>query len=217
MPSPISIVIADDHPMMRVGIRLRLEQEPDLQVVGEAGDGAEAIQLVEKFQPHVLLLDMEMPNVNGIEVLERLVPLKLATRILMLSGYNSQHYVFKALDLGVAGYLDKRASLETILEAIRGVARGEQGWFSREVSALLFNYKLQKHEAPRLDQLLTERERDILAAAAAGMSNETIATSFSISLHTVRKHLTNIYDKLGVGDRSEAIAWAWKNGFALNA
>ncbi|MBN8589291.1 MAG: response regulator transcription factor [Rhodothermia bacterium] len=208
----IQILIADDHPLMRLGIRNRLAQEDDFLVVAEAKDGLETVRLTIAHEPDVLLLDLDLPEANGIEVLEKLSAQKIKTKILILSAYNSPHYVRRVLGFGVMGYLNKRESLDTIAVAVRGVAAGQSGWFSPDIagqmSAQAKNNPIIALENPQ--QLLTGRECDVLIAAAKGMAMDAIADHLCISVHTVRKHLSNIYEKIGVSDRSEAIAWAWQ-------
>jgi len=202
---PVRLLIADDHPLMRHGIRNRMAEEKDIEVVAEAKDGIETIQLVLEHEPDVLLLDLDMPEANGLEVLEKLSQLRYQTSILILSAYISPHYVKRVLAFGVTGYLSKRESLDTIVEAVRGVAAGSKGWFRPEhlASPIRSSYTTPEN-------LLTGRERDVLIAAAKGLSMEAMADALCISVHTIRKHLSNIYEKIGVSDRSEAVAWAWK-------
>jgi DNA-binding NarL/FixJ family response regulator len=131
----IRVVLADDHAVLRLGIRNLLNRSPDIEVVGEAGNGFEAIQQVEALQPDVLLLDMEMPGLDGVEVARRLRTQGSPVRILVLSAYNDKQYILSMLEQGAAGYLIKDEAPHTIIEAVRSVARGEQGWFSRKVAA----------------------------------------------------------------------------------
>jgi DNA-binding NarL/FixJ family response regulator len=131
----IRVVLADDHAVLRLGIRNLLNRSPDIEVVGEAGNGFEAIQQVEALQPDVLLLDMEMPGLDGVEVARRLRTQGSPVRILVLSAYNDKQYILSMLEQGAAGYLIKDEAPHTIIEAVHSVARGEQGWFSRKVAA----------------------------------------------------------------------------------
>src|SRR6266540_1031813 len=181
----IRIVLTDDHPVVRSGIRQLLEKTSDIVVVGEASDGAEALRLVNELSPDVLLLDMEMPSETGVQVARQLHATRSPVRILALSAYDDEQYIVGLLACGAAGYLTKEAALETIAEAVRGVAHGEEGWLSRRAAAQV---------------------------AAWGWTNDHIAEVLSISERTVRFHLTNVYNKLGVTSRGAAIAWAVREG-----
>jgi DNA-binding NarL/FixJ family response regulator len=205
----IRVVLADDHPMLREGIRSRLEKEPDITVVGEASDGAEAIKLAEELQPHILLLDMEMPGLTGVEAARRLRGVNSPVRILALSAYDDWYYIQALLSSGAAGYLTKEEAAENIIEAVRGVARGEEGWFSRRVAAQMMGW----HQSDGVDRSgLTNRELDVLRLVADGRTNLEIAKSLGISVKTVEKHLEGVYTKLGVASRVEAAVHAVREG-----
>lgn len=196
----VRVAIADDHPVVRSGIRDMLEAADGLDVVGEAESGAEALQLVEDEQPDVLLLDVEMPELSGVEVARRLQEQSSPVRLLALSSYDDQEYVQGLLANGAAGYLTKEKAPELIIEAVRAVADGEVRWFVQpSVSA---------ENVPDF----THRETEVLQLMAEGHSNEGIADALHISESTVRKHATNVYQKLDVESAREAIAWAWQNG-----
>jgi DNA-binding NarL/FixJ family response regulator len=134
---PIRVVLADDHVVVRIGIRNLLSRSQDIHVIGEASNGLEAIDLVNELSPDILLLDMEMPVMDGVEVARRLREAKSAVRVLALSAYNDKQYILSMFDQGAAGYLTKDEAPENIIEAVRGVANGEQGWMSRKVAARL--------------------------------------------------------------------------------
>ena len=204
----IRIVLADDHPVVRRGIRSMLEKAGDLTVVGEAGDGHEALRLAEQLTPDVLLLDMEMPGMGGLEVARRLLAGESATRVLALSAYDDEQYIFGLLDHGAAGYLTKDEAPTTIIEAVRGVARGEEGWISRRVANKLVHRKRMALEVAT-DAL---SERDVLVLMGRGYNNIRIAETLFISEGTVKNHVTHIYDKLNLRTRAEAVAWAWQHG-----
>jgi DNA-binding NarL/FixJ family response regulator len=135
--APIRVILADDHVVVRIGIRNLLSRSADISVIGEASNGVEAIQLVNELKPDVLLLDMEMPELDGVEVARRLRAAKAPVKILALSAYNDKQYILSMFDQGAAGYLTKDEAPEKIIEAVRGVAAGEQGWMSRKVAARL--------------------------------------------------------------------------------
>jgi len=135
MMIPIRVILADDHPVMRMGIRNLLSRSKDIQVIAEAGNGVEALRLVDELKPDVLLLDMEMPVMDGVEVARRLRSSKSAVKILVLSAYNDRQYILSVLEQGAAGYLTKDEAPDTIVEAVRSVARDEKAWISRKASA----------------------------------------------------------------------------------
>ena len=199
MPS-VRVVIADDHPVVRSGIRDMLTAADGITVVGEAEDGAEALQLTRDEHPDVLLLDVEMPERSGVEVAQALQSESSPTRLLALSSYDDQEYVRGLLENGAAGYLTKENAPELIIEAVRAVARGEVRWFVQPSPA--------QPDSPDL----TSREKEILQVMARGLSNDDIAEELHLAESTIRKHATNIYRKLGVDSAREAIAWAWQNG-----
>lgn len=200
----IRVLLADDHPVVRGGIRMLIETDPDIVVVGEANGGREAIKLVEDLQPDILLLDMEMPDMNGVEVARRLEADRTAVRILALSAYDDAQYIRSLLSHGAAGYLTKDEAPEFILEAIHGVWRGENGWLSRRVAARL---SFLAREEPD-DKGLTPREKQVLAKIVAGKTNQEAGLELGISDKTIEKHLMSIYTKLGVSSRVEAAVLA---------
>ena len=206
----IRIVLADDHPVVRQGIRSMLEKASDLVVVGEAGGGEEALRLVEHLSPDVLLLDMEMPDISGLEVARRLLADGSPVHVLALSAHDDEQYIFGLLDHGAAGYLTKDEAPSTIVEAVRGVARGEKGWISRRVANKLVRRKRMALEAAT--SALSDREREVLRLMGRGYNNTRIAETLFISEGTVKNHVTHIYDKLNLRTRAEAVAWAWQHG-----
>lgn len=197
---PVRVVIADDHPVVRAGIRDMLEADDEIEVVAEAASGDEALEQVEAEQPDVLLLDVEMPERSGVEVAQELQSESSPVRLLALSSYDDQEYVQGLLNSGASGYLTKEHAPELIVEAVRAVARGEVRWFVQPAQSL---------DAP---PDLTDREVDILRLMANGCSNEDIAEELYIAESTVRKHATKLYQKLNVTSGRQAIAWAWQNG-----
>ena len=204
----IRVLLADDHPIIRSGIRMLLEQAPDILVVGETDRGNEVTGLVQRLQPDVLLLDMEMPGKSGVDVAQELQSSAAPVRILVLSAYDDDEYIASLISTGAAGYLTKEEALNTIVDAVRGVARGEDGWFSRRAAAQIAALARKEQSRPGID--LTEREQEVILMLAEGWTNQRMAHELSVSERTVRFHLSNIYDKLGVSSRAEAIAWALK-------
>jgi DNA-binding NarL/FixJ family response regulator len=217
---PIRVLIADDHPGFRAGVRARLEREPDIAVVGEAADGHEALALARTAGADVLLLDLEMPGRNGVEVMAEVARGPGAPAVLVLSAYDDEPYIFTVLERGAAGYLTKHEPLATLVEAVRGVARGELGWLSRKIAAALLRRERGdaagvhvEHAPPdaALEAGLSEREREVLALVAQGLGNSAVAERLFISESTVKKHINAIYDKVGVPTRAAAVAWAWRH------
>ena len=204
MPAPIRVLVADDHPVWRKGVRTLLDAEPDISVVAEAADGEEALRLIRAGDVDVALLDMEMPRMTGVEVTKTVQDEGLPVRVLALSSYDDAAYVSGLLQNGASGYLTKDKPPALILEAVRAVARGEGRWFVQPTS--------QADPA----SALSDREREVLALLAQGQSNGDIADALFISENTVRNHLANAYAKVGVTSAREAVAWAWRNGFATD-
>ena len=203
----IQVVLVDDHPLAREGLRNLLDKAIDIAVVGEADDGVEALRLVETLKPDVLVLDMEMPGLSGVEVAQRLKSANTPVRVLALSAHNDKEYIMGLLANGAAGYLVKEEMLQTIVEAVRGVARGEQGWLSRQVSAQISTWT---QEAQTTN--LTPREMEVLALVVEGKTNQEIGLALGISEKTVEKHLVNVFAKLDVSSRVEAAVYAVREG-----
>ena len=212
--APIRVLLADDHPPLRAGMKARLEVEEDITVVGEAGNGRDALFLAREHEPNVLVLDMEMPDMTGLDVANQLKEDGSLIRILVLSAHEDPEYIIRMVEGGtVAGYLTKNESLDTIVAAVRGVARGEEGWLSREVAAALMKQKRGRGQEidESLDQL-SRRELEVLQLIAQGLNNIQIGEELYIAESTVKKHVSNIYTKLELNSRAEVTAWAWKNG-----
>lgn len=216
MPAPadpprIRVLLADDHPLIREAVRNRVASAFDMELVGEAQTGPEALHLARTLKPSVLVLDMELPGMSGIDVARTLNEESSPVRILGLSAYDNKQYVMKLLELGAAGYMTKEESVDRILEAIRGIARGEDGWLSRRAASAL----VQQTVEPTIDEevaLLSRREREVLLLLTDGLRNTDIAEALFIAPNTVKKHLNNIYEKIGVASRAEAVNWAWEHG-----
>ncbi len=211
MTTRVRIVLADDHPITREGIKKFLSNSIGIEIIGEAQDGEEALMMAEEFKPDVLLLDMEMPKLKGLEVARRLKENKSPVRILALSTYDDKQYIYGVLAAGASGYLTKEEVPESIVEAVRGVARGEQGWVSRRIAALMSTWT---HTADEQPTLLTEREMEVLLQVAEGKTNKEVGFMLDISQKTVEKHLESIYTKLNVNSRVEAAVFAVKQGYA---
>jgi len=209
----VRIVLADDHPAFREGVAGRLNRIPGMEVVGEASDGEGALRLVRALDPDVLVLDLEMPDMNGVEVTRRLFLEKARTQVLILSAYEVEDYIFSVLDSGAAGYLSKQEPMTAIVEAVRGIADGESGWLSRRIAALFVkSSRSGKRAKSELLSDLSERECEVLQHIALGESNNVIAELLFISESTVKKHANSIYEKLELPTRAQTIAWAWRHG-----
>ena len=208
-PKIIRVILADDHPVVRNGIHRLLDREVDIRVIGEARDGEETMAMVKEHLPDVLLLDMEMPRLNGVEVTKRLRKEHPDVALLVLSGYDDRSYVLELLQLGVNGYLIKDEAMDSIVDAIRGVAKGETGWLSRRISALVTNWMRKEDDQP---MSLTQRELEVLRWVVAGKTNKGIALELHISEKTIEKYLESIMRKLDVNSRVEAAVYAVRNG-----
>lgn len=209
-PDIIRVLLADDHPVVRGGIRNMLEQADDIRVVGEAESGAAALEMVEELDPDVLMLDMEMPEVPGLEVARKLAEQEARVRIIALSAYDDDEYIFGLLDTGASGYLTKDEAPYIIVEAVRGVAQGEEGWISRRVADKMVRRRRRSLE--RQSAELSPRELEVLTHVGRGETNPEIAEKLFISEGTVKNHVSHIYEKLGIRTRAEAVAWAWEHG-----
>jgi NarL family two-component system response regulator LiaR len=211
----IRILIADDHAFVREGTRRILEQEPDLEVVAEAGDGEEAVKLACDLKPDVALVDVAMPRIDGIEATRRIKALCPAVAVLVLSAYDDDQFIFGLLEAGAAGYLLKSVRGQEIVDAIRAVHAGESVLHpsvARKVLNRFAGVSGKPRERKSLD-LLTEREMDVLKLVTKGLSNKDIAEGLCLSVRTVQGHLANIFNKLRVSSRTEAVVHALKEGW----
>ena len=211
----IRIVVADDQGMVRAGFRSLLESETGLEVVGEAGDGEEAVAAVRRLRPDVALMDIRMPVLDGITATRRLVKDGTATRILVLTTFDFDEYVFQALRAGASGFLLKDARAEELVAAIRIVAAGETllapSVTRRVVDAFVRQPEPSRELAEALDEL-TPREREVLALLARGDSNADIARALVVSDATAKTHVSNVLGKLGLRDRVQAVIFAYESG-----
>ena len=213
----IRVLIADDQALVRAGMTALLGAEPDMDVVGVASDGIEALELARELRPDVACLDIRMPGMNGIDVARALsgpdadpnVP------VLMLTTFDLDDYIFGALEAGASGFLLKDADPDVIINAVRQVAAGngtlDQTLTRRILREFVDRRRLQPVTGARVDGLLTERERDVLLLLAEGMSNEEIAAVLFVEVSTVKSHLARMLPKLGVRSRLQAVVWAYQN------
>ncbi len=211
----IKVLIADDHALFREGTRSLIDHEKDMEVVGEASDGEEAIKLVNELHPHLVLMDIAMPKVNGIEATRRIKIDNPATAVLILTAYDNDQYIVALLEAGAAGYLLKNVSGSDLVNAIRSVHAGEAVLHPAIAQKVFSRLGGSGHppEEPALTAELSEREMEILKLAAKGMSNQDIATQLYLSRRTVQAHLANIFRKIDVGSRTEAVLQALRKGW----
>jgi NarL family two-component system response regulator YdfI len=213
MEEIIRVLIADDHMIVREGLRLVLETADNIELVGEAADGAEAVDLIDSLEPDVVLMDLRMPGVDGLTAIERLRQKGTPTAIVILTTYSEDDLILRGLQAGARGYLLKDTDRQTLLDSIRAAARGETLLTSEITDRLLSRTEPQPPAEPTVSGLdLTERELQVLAAVARGERNKEIAVGLGITERTVKAHLTNIYNKLGVDCRAAAIATAARIG-----
>jgi len=210
-----TILLADDHPLFRQSIRSVLDKEPDLQVVGEAGDGEEAIRLANELQPDIVLMDITMPRLDGLEATRQIKAKHPNIAVLVLTIHSDEQHIIGILEAGAAGYLTKSVFGEEVVQSVRGVVTGEM------VLSPSIGKQLLKQAAryPTKDvplsagERLSKRELEIIKLAARGMNNKSIAANLGLSLRTVKGHLANIFSKLNVGSRTEAVTAGLQQGF----
>lgn len=206
------MLIADDHALVREGTKQLLQQHPDLKVVGEAADGEEAVELATRLQPDIVLMDIAMPGTNGIEATRRIKKTNPATSVLVLTAYDDEQYIYALLDAGAAGYMLKNVGGEELIRSIYAVAAGES--ILHPIAAAKVFKRVTRGDqapAPGID-VLTERELAVLRLAAQGLSNKMIAQELELSDRTVQVHLSNVFSKLGVASRTEAVIAALRQG-----
>ena len=208
-----TVVLADDHLIFRQGLRALLAQESDLQVIGEAGDGVAAIQLVERLQPDVLVLDLTMPGLNGHEVAHQVSQQVPSTRIVVLSMHENEAYVLQALKCGAAGYVLKGSGMTELVQAIREVAQGRH-YLSPPLSERAIELYMQKAQETPLDlyETLTPRERQVLHLAAQSLNNAEIGDRLSLSSRTAESYRANAMRKLGLRNQTDLIRYALRRG-----
>ena len=207
--TPIRILIVDDHPVVRDGIRGMLAGDPELDVVGEASDGAQALALVDKLRPDVVLMDLRMPGLGGAAAIKALADQGSQARVLVLTTYDTDRDVVPALEAGATGYVLKDTPREELVKAIRAAARGESVLAPSVASRLVSQLRSPEHEA------LSDRELEVLTLISQGATNGGAASRLFISEATVKTHLLHIYAKLGVNDRAAAVAVAYERGLLV--
>ena len=206
----VNILLADDHKMIREGLKQLLEMYDDIKVVGEAGDGFECLNLADKTHPDVILLDINMPVMNGIEVLQEIKKKNISVKVLVLTVHNEVEYLLKAVDIGVDGYIMKDAESAELKNAINCIMQGET-YIQPSLVPALNNRLVSRDIDKEKINSLTKRELEVLIEVANGMFNKEIATSLNISERTVKNHISNIFKKIDVSDRTQAAVFAIKN------
>ena len=201
----LTVLIADDHPLVREALHRALDVEEDMKVVAEASDGEEAIKLASELKPNVVVMDIVMPKVNGIEATRKIKEIAPDTAILILTAYDDDEYVLGLLDAGAAGYLLKSARGRDLVGAIRTLRAGESVLHPNIIARLLKRATVTSVKESKAQGLLSEREAEVLRLVALGMSNKEVAEELFLSQRTVKAHLTSVFNKLNVASRSEAI------------
>jgi two-component system, NarL family, response regulator LiaR len=210
--SKIRVLLVEDHAIMREGTREFIQREPDMEVVGEAGDGEEAVKLAAQLKPDVIVMDVRMPKLNGIEATKQIKQQYPSIAILILTAFDTDQYIFALLEAGAAGYLLKGVRAHELIDAIRAVYAGESVLHPVVASRVIRRVVTPTPETKSVEPL-SDREMEILKLAAKGISNKDIAEKVFLSPRTVQVHLGNIFNKLGVASRTEAVLFGLKRGW----
>ena len=208
----ITVMIVDDHEMVRLGACSYLEAQPDISVVAQAGSGEEAVKLAQEYIPDVVLMDLVMPGMDGVETTRRVKNISPRTQIVILTSFHQDEFIFPALQAGAISYLLKDVKAKELVEAIRRAARGEATLHPRIAARLIKTFRSLESEEATPFTALTERELEVLMLIAKGCSNDKIADQLVISVGTVKGHVSNILSKLHLVDRTQAAAYAWQAG-----
>ena len=209
----VTVLLVDDHPIVRQGLRNLLDSMPDFKVVGEAGDGLQALELIERVQPQVLVIDVVMPGLTGLEVTQRVKRQWPAVKVIILSMQNNEAYVVSALKSGASGYILKDTGPEELVDAIRTVVKGER-YLSKQLSERIINAYVSKMDEAEVDpyDTLTNREKEILHLVAEGYTNQEIAERLFISPRTAELHRSNVLNKLSLKNQVDLVRFAIKRG-----
>jgi two-component system response regulator NreC len=208
----IRLLLVDDHAVLRAGLRVLLNLQPDMEVIGEAGEGETAIRLARELGPDVVIMDISMPGVGGVEATRRIVQAKHAAKVLVLTMYDNPHYLFEVLQSGAVGYIPKRAADSELLAAIRAVAAGQSFLYPTAAKALITEFLQKGRERQDTYDLLTAREKEVLRLIAEGYTNRQIADLLVVSPNTVEVHRSRIREKLNLHDRTEILKYAMSRG-----
>lgn len=206
----VEIMIVDDHSMVREGLKQLLELDGDIIVTAEAGDGVECLKLLEENVPQVILLDINMPNMNGLEVLEKIKEKKINTKVIILTVHNEIEYLLKAVEIGIDGYMLKDSDSNELKKAISSVISGEN-YIQPNLIPLLNSKMIERDMDKEKIELLTKREVEVLRLMAYGSYNKDIGETLNISERTVKNHISSIFKKIDVGDRTQAAIFAIRN------
>jgi NarL family two-component system response regulator LiaR len=209
----IKVLLAEDHVMVREGTREFVQREPDMEVVGEAGDGEEAVKLAKELKPDVVVMDISMPKLNGVEATKQIKALNPSIAVLILTAYDYDQYIFALLEAGAAGYLLKGVKVHELIDAIRAVYAGESVLHPVVARRVVDRLVAPGRKDTPAVEPLSEREMEVLRLAATGVSNKDIAQQLFLSPRTVQVHLGNIFSKLGVASRTEAVLFALRKGW----
>ena len=212
MSEPIRILLVDDHKIVRQGVRAFFDAHEEIDVIGEAGSGEEAIKLVEERVPDVVLMDLIMPGMDGVEATRLTKNISPRTQIVVLTSYHDDEHIFPALQAGALSYILKDVEMDELAEAVIKASRGEATLHPQVASRVIQELHGRKNNENTLDVELTKREIEILKAIAQGMTNIEIAEKFIISKYTVKGHVSNILSKLHLADRTQAAVYAWQQG-----
>ena len=212
MAEAISVLLVDDHSMVREGVRAVLVTQPDIMVVGEAGSGEEAIKLAEQHVPDVILMDLIMPNMDGVEATRRVKQVSPRSRVVVLTSYHEDEHIFPALKAGALSYVLKDISAEELASAVRKAALGEAVLHPRVAARVIKELQGRREDALNPFTELSERELEVLKLIADGMSNAEMAAKLFLSEKTVKGHVSNILSKLHLADRTQAAVYAWREG-----
>jgi NarL family two-component system response regulator LiaR len=215
MTQPITVLIVDDHQVVRLGIQTFLAKQPDLAVVGEAGSGEEALRLAAEQAPDVVLMDLIMPGMDGVETTRRLKQISPRSQVIILTSYHENEHIFPAIQAGATSYLLKDVGTAELADAVRKAARGEAVMNPQVAARVMQELRAAPQQTGEpAPSALSERELEVLRLIAAGRSNTDIAETLVISEHTVKRHVSNILSKLHLADRTQAAVYAWREGMA---
>ena len=212
MINPITILLIDDHEVVRNGVRSYLETQADIQVVGEAGSGERGVELAAETIPDIVLLDLIMPGMDGVETTRQIKEISPRTHIVVLTSYHKDEHIFPALKAGAISYILKDIKMDKLADTLRRTVRGEVVLHPRVAARVLQNIRGDHDEEQALFANLTEREKEVLRIIANGLTNKQIAAELVISENTVKGHVSNILSKLHVADRTQVAVYAWKRG-----
>jgi len=212
MPEPVTVMIVDDHEMVRNGAKGYLEVQPEITVVAEAESGAEAVRLAREYVPDVVLMDLVMPGMDGVEATRKVKDISPRTQIIILTSFHEDEHIFPALQAGAISYLLKDVKAAELVEAIRKASKGEATLHPRVASRLIKQFSRGEPDRSTPFTELTEREVEVLTLIARGLTNQKIADELVISIGTVKGHVSNILSKLHLADRTQAAVYAWQEG-----